>query len=88
MNNPQTIIIYMIIACAALFLIFLFRKPFKTLAKAALRGAAGLAAIFMLNFAAAPFGAAVGINIATAAVVGVLGIPGLVGLYIIKFIAG
>ena len=77
---PQ-ILILLIGVCLAFMLAPLLFGSARAAARAGLRGLAGLAAVYALNFAAAPFGLAVGLNVFTAAVLGLLGLPGLVTLY-------
>lgn len=66
---------------AGLILLFVFIKVFYTPIKVALRlivsSLFGGAALFVLNFAGAAVGIKIGINIITAAVAGIFGIPGI-----------
>lgn len=82
-DSPQ--IIWWMIGFCVLFMAFMiFPSQLKVLFKIILQGAAGMLAIFALNFIAAPLGFSVGINFITAAFVGLLGIPGIATLYIFR----
>ena len=61
-----------------------FGRQLKAVGRFLLRSAVGAAAMLGVNLALAPMGLGVGVNLLTAFVVGVLGIPGFVSLYILK----
>ncbi|GHU76620.1 hypothetical protein FACS1894188_09420 [Clostridia bacterium] len=70
--------------CVLLLLIFSAQLGFAL--KFAVRAAVGLIALFLGNLISAPlFGVSVGINIFTGAVVGALGVPGFILLYILGY---
>ena len=78
-------------AFAAILIIFLcalFIKPVKGLLILILNSALGWAGLYIFNkiFAFLPF--AIGINIASASIIGVLGLPGLILLCLTKIIYG
>jgi inhibitor of the pro-sigma K processing machinery len=84
MSDYATCILIGLLALAALFV--LFNKPIRALFKLILRSLVGASAIFALDFVLSPVGLAVGINAFTAAVTGLLGMPGLIMLYSLAWI--
>ncbi len=79
--STQTVILIMIGLCGLGFLILAFGKPFRTVLKMALQAIVGLVTIFFTNLLLSFTGVIVGINLLSAAVVAVLGIPGVVMLF-------
>ena len=79
---------------AALFLCFillavlavLFFKQLKGVFLLALNTAFGWAGLYIFNLLFASVGFSIGINIASASIAGVLGIPGVLLMVILKFI--
>jgi len=76
------ITLLMIIACTALIVFMLLSSPLSALARIALGSAIGTVGMLAANVFLAPFGLFVGINIITVLIVGVLGLPGFVTMYI------
>jgi len=72
--------------CVAAVLVIVLKKQVKKALFIAANGAAGLLAAFLINFAAAPLGFAVGLNFVNALFIGFLGVPGLVTLYIAAWV--
>ncbi len=68
------------------FLVCLFLKPLRALFALVFNTLAGWAGLYIFNFLFASMGLAIGINIVSATTVGVLGIPGLILLIVLKFI--
>lgn len=85
MDSSQ-VIGWMIIACLLFVVFIIFSKPLKKLAKVCINSVIGVSALFITNFLLSPFGISVGINIYTALITGILGIPGFIGLYIVSII--
>lgn len=82
-----------IIACsfAGLLLIFLgavFIKPLKSILGLLLSSALGWAGLYIFNKIFALISFSIGINIASASITGILGLPGLILLCITKIIYG
>ncbi len=72
------------IGILALYVIgYIFMFPIKMIMKLVFNSIIGAVGLFVLNFVAAPVGLHIPINIISAVVTGVLGIPGvaLLGLY-------
>lgn len=77
------LIVYGIIGLIAIVLMVKFFKlPFKIL----LNGILGVVLLYVVNFLGASFGIHIGINIVTALIAGILGIPGVAALVILSFI--
>jgi len=85
MNSSQTIFL-MAVACLVFIGLLIFVKPIKMILRILIQGIIGCAGIFAANLIMAAFGAAVGVNLMTAFIVGVLGLPGFVLLYAAQFI--
>ncbi len=80
-----------IIACSfavllCIFLGALFLKPVKSLLGLFVSSALGWAGLYIFNQIFATFSFSIGINIASASITGVLGLPGLVLLCLTKII--
>lgn len=84
--DSNQVIGWMIIACLLFIVFVLFSKPLKAIAKICINSVIGVSALFIGNFILAPFGLGVGINVFTALVTGILGIPGFICLYILNII--
>jgi inhibitor of the pro-sigma K processing machinery len=69
-----------------LILFRLFKVPVRILGKLLVNSAIGGAALFLLNLALSFFGQAMPVNIFNAVFVGILGVPGLVTILILKYI--
>ncbi|WP_297632076.1 pro-sigmaK processing inhibitor BofA family protein [uncultured Clostridium sp.] len=76
-------IIYMLIGLAVLYVIIkLLKWPIKLL----LHGIAGVILLYVVNFIGVGFGIHIGINIITALIAGIFGIPGVIVLLIFTFL--
>jgi len=82
--EDNSLIIYMIGACILFIAFVLFAKPLKIFLKFMLRCVLGFFGIYICNFLLMSFNLAVGVNILTLSVVGLLGFPGFIALYIIS----
>lgn len=82
------VILLMLAVCGLLAAAVVMSGPIKMLIKLALSCGAGAAAIYGINFIIGGLGLKVGINLFTAAVSGILGLPGVAALYIVKMIIG
>jgi len=77
------IIAIFIAVCAIAMVALVFRRQLKKVGFIVLNSVLGLAAAFLINFAAAPLGfVSIGINFVNAVVIGILGVPGLATLYV------
>ena len=77
---------------ACICFIFLFGKifivPIKKILKLILNSILGGIVIFLINLIGANFGFHIGLNIFTSIVIGLLGVPGVVCLIIVKLLIG
>lgn len=78
------ILIFLIIAGVIILTFMIFPKPLKLILRAILQGLGGLVGFFVLNFILSPIGWSVGINWTTMLIVGILGIPGFIFLYLLN----
>ena len=67
-------------------LLRLLKAPIKWLGKLIIHAILGYVALFVFNFVGAWVGISIGLNWINAAVTGVLGVPGVVLLLLIKYI--
>ena len=82
--NSSYIILMMIAVCACFLLAFIFHKQLKYVLRFLLKSGAGTLGIFSINalFSFIGFNLSIGINFMTLLIVGILGIPGFLTLYI------
>ena len=81
-------IIFIVIAVVFLLyiLIKIFKKPMKLIFKFLLNTLLGFVSLILLNFVGAFIGISIGINWLNAAVVGILGLPGVALLLILQWL--
>ena len=85
MNTP--LLVALVTLCVlALSVVLLFFKQLKGLFALILNTCLGWAGLYIFNLLFAATGFTIGINLASASVVGVLGIPGLLLMIVLKFI--
>ena len=86
----MVLIAVIVLTGAALFLLSLsfalLKKPLAWMLKFLLHAAMGYAFLFLFNFVGAWIGVSLGLNWVNAAVAGVLGVPGVVLLLLIKYL--
>lgn len=78
------------LACICFLFIFgkVFIVPIKKVLKLVINSILGGITIFLINLIGATFGFHIGVNIFTSILVGLLGLPGVVCLVIIKLLIG
>ena len=81
-----TLLLAFFASAVLLFFAFFFIKPLRGLLLLMLRTAFGWAALYILNLSLAFGGVSIGMNIASASIVGILGVPGAVLLLLVKFL--
>ena len=88
MNIDSNILTYL--ACICFLFIFgrVFIVPIKKVLKLVINSVLGGIAIFLINLVGANFGFHIGLNILTSILVGILGLPGVVCLVIVKLFLG
>lgn len=79
-------IAYIAAGIVAVLLFALFKKPVFTVLKLLLHSAFGWAGLYIFNKIFAAFSFSIGINIASATIAGVLGLPGVLMMVIVKLI--
>lgn len=86
--DTNTIIIY--IACICFLFLFgrIFILPIKSILKLVLNSILGGLMIYLINLIGGIFSFHIGLNYITAIVAGILGIPGVILLVILKFFIG
>ncbi len=82
--SSESIIMYMIGICLLFTVIIFFSDKFKVVGKFIFNGIIGSVCIYIINMFFSAQGIFIGINMITFAVAGLLGIPGIVSLYIIN----
>ena len=86
----MVMIVAVVLVGAALFLLSLsfklLKKPLAWVLKFLLHAAMGYAFLFLFNFVGAWIGLNLGLNWFNAAVAGVLGVPGVILLLLIKYL--
>lgn len=75
------VLLFLAVACAALL-----RKPLKMVLRVVLNSALGFGALWLLNATAAVTGISLGLNLFNAITIGVLGVPGLGLLLLVKWV--
>lgn len=76
------------LAAAGALLLVLLRRPLGWLGRAAARTGAGLAFLWLIRGVSPLVGVSLGVNLLNAAVLGVLGVPGLALLLMTQWLIG
>lgn len=78
------------LACICFIFLFgrIFIVPIKRILKLVINSVLGGVVIWIINLVGSSFGFSIGINIFTSLVVGILGLPGVVCLILIKLMIG
>lgn len=84
--NTSVLIALFVLCAVLLIFVALFFKQLKGVLILFFNTCMGWAGLYIFNLLFASSGLIIGINIASATVVGVLGIPGLILMIILKFI--
>ena len=86
MDLTEKIALGMLCAFVVLGVIQLFSAPLRLALKVLLNTLLGFAALFLLNLTSGLTGLTLGLNLFNALTIGVLGIPGLVLLVLLKLV--
>lgn len=86
MGLTEKIALGMLCAFVVLGVIQLFSAPLRLALKVLLNTLLGFAALFLLNLASGLTGLTLGLNLFNALTVGILGVPGLVLLVLLKLV--
>ncbi|MBE7039464.1 MAG: pro-sigmaK processing inhibitor BofA [Ruminococcaceae bacterium] len=84
--TPLQIAAYIIAALIAILLFRIFAKPLKWVVWLSFNSLLGGIGLFLFNTVFSQTGFSIGINVVTSAVCGLLGVPGLILLIILKFV--
>lgn len=87
MNGLQTTGVIIIVAILALIVFIILRKPFKIVFKLLLNTVVGFLTLFGINYLGAFIGISIAVNWLNAVIVGVLGIPGVALILLLKWLA-
>lgn len=82
----ETFMILVVAAIAAVLVIKLLSAPIRLAFKLLLNALSGFVTLFLLNFIGTAMGVSLGINFFNAVVVGILGVPGVVLLLLLKYL--
>ena len=86
MGLTEKIAIGLLCAFVVLGVIQLFSAPLRLALKVLLNTLLGFAALFLMNLASGLTGFTLGLNLFNALVIGILGVPGLVLLVLLKLV--
>ena len=86
--DSDSIIITLLVLCGILTVAIVFSEPLKHLLKLLANSVFGAVAMFAINTVFGFTGLDVGINMVTIITAGVLGLPGIAALYIVRIILG
>lgn len=84
MNIDSNILTYLAGICFLFIFGRIFIVPIKKVLKLVINSVLGGISIFLINLVGANFGFHIGLNILTSILVGILGLPGVVCLIIVK----
>lgn len=87
MAGLQTTGIIIIVAILALVVFTILRKPIKIIFKLILNTVIGFLALFAINYLGAFIGITIAVNWINAVIIGVLGVPGVALILLLKWIA-
>jgi len=82
----QTIFAYIVGGILLLIALFFLARPLKMLFKIAISSALGCVGLIVFNFFCGLVGLYIGVNIATATTLGILGLPGLAMILILQLV--
>lgn len=85
MSVAQSVAVYVAGLLLVLLVAKLLAKPLKVIFKLLINTLFGGIALILINTIGGMWGFGIGVNVITAAVTGILGIPGIVLLYVLKF---
>jgi len=84
--SGQTFIVTMIIICLAGAVLIIFAKKMRFILRLLLNACLGAVLIFVINFFTGMFNFSVGVNPMTVLISAVLGVPGVMSLFLIQAI--
>ena len=84
MENLSTVLMAIAVIVGVYLLIRILKKPIKFIFKILLNALFGFVILFAINWLGEPVGFELGLNLVNALVAGVLGVPGVILLIVIK----
>lgn len=85
--DPLAITVIVTVGLGILILFFaIFKTPIKWAFKLLINSAVGFVALFVLNFFGGFVGISLGLNWLNAVIVGLLGVPGIILLLLVKYL--
>ena len=82
----SSVIKIMIAICAVFIGLIVFSKPIKYILKFLIQAVCGLLGAVVFNFLLSPFSLSLGLNYLNFFIIGLLGLPGFVSLYLAAWI--
>ncbi len=86
METVQSVAIYVSGLLLILFIARVLSKPLKVMLRLAVNTLVGGIILILMNTLGASWGVLMGVNPVTAAITGILGVPGLILLFVLKLI--
>ena len=86
--DSESVIIIMLVLCGIATVVMIFSEPLKYLLRIVANSVFGAVAMFAINTVFGFTGLGVGINLVTVLTAGLLGLPGIAALYIVRIILG
>ena len=86
MSIVEKVALGLVILFLAVAIVKLFSAPLKIALRVALNSALGFGAVWLLNLTTAVTGLSLGLNLFNALTIGVLGVPGLGLLLLVKWV--
>lgn len=84
--DSNDLLIALILIGVVILTVIIFPKPLKILLRTIIQGLGGVLGLLIFNIILSPIGWYVGINWATILIIGALGIPGIIFLYLLNTI--
>ena len=80
------VIKWMIGICMVFIGLVVFSKPLKYILRFLIQAVCGMLGAVVFNFILSPFGLTIGLNYLNLFIVGLLGVPGFISLYVISWV--
>lgn len=86
MENIQSVAVYVLGLILALLIARIMSKPLKFMLRIVFNTLIGGVILILINTIGAEWGILMGVNPVTAAITGILGVPGIILLFVLKYI--
>lgn len=84
--HSNEILIILILIGAVILALMIYPKPLKIFLRTVIQALGGVVGLFIFNFILSPIGWSVGINWITIFIIGLLGLPGFIFLYLLNIV--